>query len=191
MERESLANPAPLGLFGFGMTTVLLNLHNAGLFPLDAMILAMGIFYGGVAQIIAGILEFKKGNTFGVAAFSSYGLFWLSLVFLIVLPELGLGSPPNDASMAAYLFMWGLFTLLMFFGTVRANAALMFVFGSLTILFFLLSLGHLTGIGEITRLAGYEGVVCGLSAVYLAIAEVLNEVHGRTVLPTMPVRSRT
>jgi len=191
LERENLANPAPLGLFGFGMTTVLLNLHNAGLFPLDTMILAMGIFYGGMAQIIAGILEFKKGNTFGVAAFSSYGLFWLTLVFLIVLPELGWGSAPNDASMAAYLFMWGLFTLLMFFGTIRANAALMFVFGSLTVLFFLLSLGHVAGGGVVTRLAGYEGVVCGFSAVYLAIAEVLNEVHGRTVLPIMPMKPRT
>ena len=191
LEQQNLANPAPLGLFGFGMTTVLLNLHNAGLFPLDSMILAMGIFYGGVAQIIAGISEFKKGNTFGMVAFSSYGLFWLTLVFLIVSPQLGWGNAPNGTSMGAYLFMWGLFTLLMFFGTVRTNAALMFVFGSLTVLFFLLSLGNVTGIGEVIRLAGYEGVVCGFSAVYLAIAEVLNEVHGRTVLPTMPMKSTT
>ena len=191
MERENLANPAPLGLFGFGMTTVLLNLHNAGLFPLDAMILAMGIFYGGMAQVIAGISEFKKGNTFGMAAFSSYGLFWLTLVFLIVFPEMGWGSAPNAVSMGAYLFMWGLFTLLMFFGTLRANAALMFVFGSLTVLFFLLSLGNITGIREVTRVAGYEGIVCGFSAIYLAIAEVLNEGHGRTVLPIIPMKSKT
>lgn len=194
MKGENLANPAPLGLFGFGMTTVLLNLHNAGLFPLDAMILAMGIFYGGAAQIIAGIFEFRRGNTFGMTAFSSYGLFWLTLVFLIVFPELGwvrFHSAPNGTSMGAYLFMWGLFTLLMFFGTVRTNVALMFVFGSLAVLFFLLSLGNLTGVDQVVRLAGYEGVVCGFSAVYLAIAEVLNEVHGRTVLPTMPVRSKT
>lgn len=191
MEGENLANPAPLGLFGFGMTTVLLNLHNAGLFPLDAMILAMGIFYGGAAQIIAGIFEFRRGNTFGTTAFSSYGLFWLTLVFLVVAPELGWMSAPNETSMSAYLFLWGLFTLLMFFGTVRANVALMFVFGSLAVLFFLLSLGHATGIDEVTRLAGYEGVVCGFSAVYLAIAEVLNEAHGKTVLPTVPVRSKT
>lgn len=173
------------------MTTVLLNLHNAGLFPLDAMILAMGIFYGGAAQIIAGIFEFRRGNTFGTTAFSSYGLFWLTLVFLVVAPELGWMSAPNETSMSAYLFLWGLFTLLMFFGTVRANVALMFVFGSLAVLFFLLSLGHATGIDEVTRLAGYEGVVCGFSAVYLAIAEVLNEAHGKTVLPTVPVRSKT
>ena len=84
---EKLANPAPLGLMGFGMTTVLLNIHNAGFFPISAMILAMGLAYGGMAQVIAGILEFKKGNTFGVTAFTSYGFFWISLVFLILMPK--------------------------------------------------------------------------------------------------------
>ena len=77
---DNLANPAPLGLMGFGMTTVLLNIHNTGMFPISAVILAMGIFYGGIAQIIAGCMEFKKGNTFGTTAFTSYGLFWLTLV---------------------------------------------------------------------------------------------------------------
>jgi succinate-acetate transporter protein len=83
---SKFSNPAPLGLMAFGMTTVLLNLHNAGFYGLDTMILAMGIFYGGIAQVIAGILEFRKGNTFGTTAFCSYGLFWLTLVFLLVFP---------------------------------------------------------------------------------------------------------
>jgi hypothetical protein len=130
---EKLANPAPLGLLGFGLTTVLLNLHNAGLFPLDTMILAMGIFYGGLAQVIVGIMEFRKGNTFGTVAFTSYGLFWWSLVGLILLPKttllVGLTSPTNLA-MASYFFMWGLFTLVMFFGTLKKNRALQFVFAS-------------------------------------------------------------
>src|SRR3989304_5792823 len=108
---DKLANPAPLGLLGFGLTTVLLNLHNAGFFPLDTMILAMGIAYGGLAQIIVGIMEFKKGNTFGTVAFSSYGLFWWSLVLLLILPKLtfipGLNAP-TETAMAAYFFMWGL-----------------------------------------------------------------------------------
>ena len=91
-----IANAAPLGLMGFGMTTVLLNLHNAGLFALGSMILAMGICYGGLAQIIAGILEFRKGNTFATTAFCSYGLFWLSLVALILLPEAGLDVAPAE-----------------------------------------------------------------------------------------------
>lgn len=189
---EKLANPAPLGLLGFGMTTVLLNLHNAGLFGLNSMILAMGIAYGGLAQVIAGIMEYKKGNTFGTVAFTSYGLFWWSLVILLVFPRtsfwnVGSGSPlqqSSEASMAAYFFMWGLFTFVMFFGTLKTNRALQFVFMSLAILFFLLSIRDAFGIaGLYAQAVGIEGVICGFSAVYLALAEVLNEAHGRIVLP--------
>ncbi|NLB75142.1 MAG: acetate uptake transporter [Crenarchaeota archaeon] len=187
-----LANPAPLGLLGFGLTTVLLNLHNAGLFDLDAMILAMGLAYGGLAQVIVGIMEFKKGNTFGTVAFSSYGLFWWSLVALILLPKstlfIGIVAPSN-ASMAAYFFMWGLFTLAMFFGTLKANRALQFVFMSLAILFFLLTTRELLGNQQwFNTICGVEGVICGASAVYLAIAEVLNESHLKTILPIGKVR---
>jgi len=189
---EKLANPAPLGLMGFGMTTVLLNLHNAGFYPLDTMILAMGLAYGGIAQIIAGVMEFRKGNTFGTTAFCSYGLFWLSLVALHArvlsdsFTNIELFSKP---SMAAYFFMWGLFTAVMFIGTLKANRALQFVFLSLAVLFFLLTARDLTGNGLIGTIAGYEGIVCGLSAVYLALAEVLNETHGRTILPIGKVGS--
>src|SRR3990172_8469714 len=102
------ANPAPLGLTGFGMTTVLLNLHNAGYFELDSMILAMGIFYGGIAQVLAGYMEWKKGNTFGTTAFTSYGFFWLSLVVLLVLPGLGITTAPDVLALSAYLTMWGI-----------------------------------------------------------------------------------
>jgi succinate-acetate transporter protein len=189
---EKLANPAPLGLLGFGLTTVLLNLHNAGFFPLDTMILAMGIAYGGLAQVIVGIMEFKKGNTFGTVAFTSYGLFWWSLVLLLVLPKTtiftGL-SAPTETAMAAYFFMWGLFTFVMFFGTLKTNRALQFVFVSLAILFFLLVARELTAnmvlydFITVNTIAGVEGVICGLSAVYLAFAEVLNEAHQKTVLP--------
>ena len=137
----TLANPAPLGLAAFGMTTVLLNIHNAGFFALGSMILSMGIFYGGIAQVIAGILEYKKGNTFGVTAFTSYGLFWLSLVALITLPHLisGIEAPEKEA-MTAYLFIWGLFTFLMFISSLTKPTALQFVFISLSILFWLLAL---------------------------------------------------
>lgn len=182
-KKDFTANPAPLGLLAFGLTTVLLNLHNAGFFALDAMILGMGLFYGGFAQVIAGIMEWKKGNTFGLTAFTSYGMFWLSLVAIIVLPKLGLGEAPGMLSMVAYLTMWGLFTMFMFLGTLKSSNALKFVFASLAILFFLLALGDLTGDASIKMLAGYEGIVCGASAVYTGLAEVLNEVHGKTVLP--------
>src|SRR5471030_3287400 len=135
--KDTTANPAPLGLLGFGMTTVLLNLHNAGYYELNSMILAMGICYGGVAQIIAGVMEWKKGSTFAATAFISYGFFWLSLVVLLLLPKWTLASAPDGTAMAAYLAMWGLFTAVMFVGTLRLSRALQFVFGSLTILFFL------------------------------------------------------
>ena len=188
--QDKFSNPAPLGLTAFGMTTVLLNFHNAGFYGLDSMILAMGLFYGGIAQVIAGILEFRKGNTFGTTAFCSYGLFWLTLVFLLVFPALGWGAKPSSGSMAAYLFMWGLFTGLMFLGTLRLNRGLQVIFFSLTILFWILSLGDITGNVIITRIAGYEGIFCGLSAIYVAIAEVLNEVYGRIILPIGPVAVR-
>jgi uncharacterized protein len=181
--KDTTANPAPLGLFGFGMTTVLLNLHNAGIYELGSMILAMGIFYGGMCQVIAGIMEWKKKNTFGTVAFTSYGAFWLTLVALIVMPKLGWIDKTSVKGMICYLTLWGIFTLLLFIGTLRLNRALQVVFGSLTILFFLLAIGDATESVAIKTFTGYEGIFCGLSAIYAGIAQVLNEVYGKTVLP--------
>ncbi len=180
---ERGANPAPLGLLGFGVTTVLLNLHNAGFYSLDSMILGMGIFYGGIAQIIAGILEWNKNNTFGTTAFTSYGLFWLSLAGAIVIEEVGWGEAPETTAMAAYLLMWGLFTAGMFLATLRINRALQFIFASLAILFFLLSAAEAADSGLLRKIAGWEGVVCGFAAAYTGLAYVLNEVYGRTIAP--------
>jgi len=182
--KDTTGNPAPLGLLGFGMTTVLLNLHNAGFYELNSMVLAMGICYGGAAQIIAGAMEWKKGNTFATTAFVSYGLFWLSLVTLIVLAKLGWSVPSDEKSMAAYLAMWGLFTAVMFVGTLRLNRALQVVFASLTVLFFLLGIGDFTGAsGGFKHATGYEGIFCGFSAIYAGLAQVLNELFGKIVLP--------
>jgi len=175
---------------GFGMTTVLLNLWNAGIIPLDSPILTMGLFYGGVAQIVAGALEFRKGNTFGMTAFLSYGLFWESFALIVLFKIMGLVSFTPSSSLAAYLFMWGVFTLLMFIGTLKLNGALMFVFGSLFILFFLLAAGNAWSNSSVITFAGYEGVICGLSAMYTSIAQLLNEVYGRAVLPIFPVKPR-
>src|SRR5256714_7019143 len=182
--KDTTGNPAPLGLLGFGMTTVLLNLHNAGFYELNSMILAMGICYGGAAQIIAGTMEWRKGNTFATTAFLSYGLFWLSLVTLIILAKLGWATPSNDTAMAAYLAMWGLFTAVMFIGTLRLNVALQVVFGSLTILFFLLAIGDFINAAPgFRRFTGYEGIFCGFSAIYAGLAQVLNEIYGKVILP--------
>jgi succinate-acetate transporter protein len=185
--KDTTANPAPLGLLGFGLTTVLLNFHNAGFYELNTMVLAMGIFYGGIAQIIAGMMEWKKNNTFGTTAFTSYGLFWLSLVGLILLPSLGLGTAASKPAMAAYFFMWGLFTFVMFLATLRLNRALQFVFLSLTILFLLLTARDFLGSSAIGTLAGYEGIICGLSAIYTGLAQVLNEVYKKVVAPLGPM----
>jgi len=181
--KDTTANPAPIGLLAFGMTTVLLNLHNSGIFPLGTMILAMGIFYGGITQIIAGIMEWKKNNTFGTTAFISFGAFWLALVGMLVLPDLGWGVAPTLSAKVAFLSIWGVFTTGMFIVTLKLNTALQFIFGSLALLFFLLAIGDATGSKVILTIAGIEGIICGVSAIYAALAQVLNEVYGRTVLP--------
>lgn len=181
--RDTTANPAPLGLMGFGLTTVLLNLHNAGIIPIGSAILAVGLLGGGLAQIVAGAMEWKKKNTFGTVAFTSYGFFWISLVALILMPRFGLADATDRSGMAAYLFVWGLFTVVMFVATLKMNRAIMLVFFALALLFFLLAVADATGSEALTRLAGFEGIACGLGAIYIGAAQILNEVYGRTVLP--------
>ncbi|MCX8582358.1 MULTISPECIES: acetate uptake transporter [unclassified Gilliamella] len=183
MEQTKLANPGPLGLMGFGMTTILLNIHNAGFFPVMTAIVSMGIFYGGLAQVIAGILEFRKGNTFGTTAFTSYGFFWIALVGIWYLPTSPATAPTDATFVGIFLALWGIFTAFMFIGTLKGNRVLQFVFASLTVLFALLAIGNICGNHDIIHIAGFEGIICGASAIYLAMAEVLNEQYGRTILP--------
>ncbi|MDL2206665.1 acetate uptake transporter [Eubacteriales bacterium OttesenSCG-928-N13] len=181
-QKTPIANPSPLGLLGFGMTTVLLNLHNAGLLPLSIVIVAMGLAMGGAAQIVAGIMEFKNGNTFGATAFTAYGFFWWSLVLIWVNPMANI-RPADDTSMGFYLLLWAVFTTFMFIGTLKHNRATQVVFGSLALLFFLLSLGDFTGSGVIKTIAGVVGIVCGLSAIYSAMAQVVNGEYGKQIMP--------
>ena len=179
-----IANPGPLGLLGFGMTTVLLNLHNAELLPLSIAIVAMGIALGGLAQIIAGIRELCQGNTFAGTAFTAYGLFWWSLVLIWANPFQTAGIASADKiSMGYYLLLWGIFTAFMFVGTLKHNRATQVVFGSLTVLFILLALGDFTGIHTITVIAGFEGIFCGLSAIYNAMGQILNAEYGKKIIP--------
>lgn len=179
---DKIANPSPLGLLGFGLTTVLLNIHNAGFLDLNIMILAMGIVYGGFAQLVAGVMEFKKGNTFAATAFTSYAMFWWSLVLIWVNPFEAIAKA-DPISMGVYLSMWGFFTFVMFISTLKHNKATQIVFGSLTILFALLAIGDFTGNAFIKLVAGYEGIFCGASAIYAGLAQVLNEDFGKQVLP--------
>lgn len=174
-------NPAPLGLLGFGMTTILLNLANSGIIPMSIVILSMGLALGGLAQIIAGLLEFKMGNTFGGTAFTSYGLFWWSLVLIKTNKETSLNA--DLTSMGFYLLIWGIFTLFMFIGTLKHNTISKIVFGSLTLLFFLLAIADFTNSSTMTQIAGTVGILCGLSAFYSAVGQIVNEEFNKIIFP--------
>jgi succinate-acetate transporter protein len=144
---NTVANPAPLGLLGFGMTTILLNLHNAQIIPLSAVIVAMGAFVGGAAQLVAGMMEFRNRNTFGATAFTSYGFFWLSLIFIWMNPFKGIDAA-DSRSVAFYLLLWGIYTAFMFVGTLKHNRGTQVVFGTLALLFLTLSAADFTGNNE-------------------------------------------
>ncbi|MDR3000806.1 MAG: acetate uptake transporter [Fibromonadaceae bacterium] len=180
-ETQKRANPGPLGLIGFGLTTVLLNLKNAGVIELSIMIAAMGFAVGGLAQIIAGILEFREKSTFGGTAFTAYGFFWISLVVIWVNPS---SLPAADlTSMGFYLLVWGTLTVFMFICTFKHSRVTRFVFGSLVLLFFMLAIGDFTQNETITRIAGVIGIICGSSALYSAVAQLINEEFGRVIFP--------
>ena len=193
---EKMADPAPLGLISFGATTMLISLiHHVLNGEVDSIILGMGLAYGGLAQVIAGVMEYRRGNTFGMVAFTSYGLFWWSYAILNLLPRsqfLYGYNPPSYESFTAYYVIWGLFTLIMYFGTLKASLALQTVFITLTTLFFLiaaksaiLAFTTLTpsDLTEFSLIIGVEGVITGFSAFYLGLAKIINEIHQRTVLP--------
>ena len=182
-QAEKSVNPGPLGLLGFGMTTVLLNLHNAGIIELSIVIVAMGFALGGAAQIVAGITELRIGNSFGGTAFTAYGFFWWSLCLIWINP-FGPGILSADPiSMGFYLLLWGIFTLFMFIGTLTHNRITQIVFLSLALLFFLLAIGDFTGSRSIKIIAGFVGIFCGLSAIYSAVAQIVNGEFNRTIFP--------
>ncbi len=186
-----LANPAVLGLTCFGLTTMLLNLHNVGIIKdFDAAIMGLGFFVGGLAQVIAGCMEYRKGNTFGTTAFIGYGTFWISLCFAqLAQKKLGIALVENQG-LAWYLLLWGIFTLFMTVGTFKVNRIMQVVFVTLTVLFFLLAICHWAEIkaGEgLMVVSGIIGLITGFSALYLAMAENLNEMYGKTLLPIWPM----
>jgi len=183
-----LANPAPLGLGGFALTTFVLNVHNAGLIDIGAA-LPLGLFYGGLAQLVAGFLEFRTGNTFGMTAFASYGAFWIALASMVLMEMNKIISP--DASkgwLLVTLIAWTIFTFVLWIGTFKHNKALIWVFSTLIILFILLDVAVWTGNKTITHIAGWEGIFCALTAWYLMAALILNDSYGRIVLPVGPVQ---
>lgn len=177
------ANPAPLGLAGFGLTTVVLSAINAGLLPKEATpaVVPLAFAFGGVAQIIAGAMEFKNNNTFGTVAFTSYGVFWWWFAFLHWTIGAGWLKPPAPSGVGVTLLMWGVFTFCLWIATFRASFAIWSVFLLLWITFFLLGGGDLGwGTG---RLGGWLGLATGFDALYVSFAEVTNGAFGRTVIP--------
>jgi succinate-acetate transporter protein len=179
----TFANPTPLGLVSFGLTTVLLSIANAGLLPVEAAIVAMAFFLGGISQTIAGIMEFFRGNTFGCSAFVAFGSFWLSLFGIWVFPVLGWNKTENLPLLGAWIGLWTIYAFLLLLGIFKGGRILTFVFVTLVIVFGSLSVYYFTGAQAICTFAGYLGIICGGSAVYLGAAIILDETAGKKILP--------
>lgn len=180
---DSTTNPAAFGLCGFGMSTLLLNLHNVGLFPLDSMIMAMGIFFGGIAQVMVGSLEGKKNNMFGMVAFGSYGFFWIILITLMMLPKIGLGEAPTPEAMGWFLTVWGIFSTGLFIATFNLTKMMRVLFASVAILFFTLAIADFTGNHTVKIIAGIDGIFSGSFALFIALAMVINDTFNKEIIP--------
>ena len=184
--KPAFANPAPLGLVGFGLTTVLLSLVNAGVLPAggEQVVLPMALAYGGLIQILAGLLEFRTGNTFGTTAFLSYGAFWWWFALLIMFGSHGvLDLSHAGSTIGVALLGWGVFTLYMWVATFKLAKALWWVFLTLWVTFFLLGFGALFGMHGLHVIGGWLGLVCGLLAMYTSFGLVTNATFGRPVVP--------
>src|SRR4051812_18855748 len=189
----SFADPGPLGLAAFALTTFTLSLFNAGLAPeaLEPLVLPIALFYGGLAQFLAGMWEFRKANTFGATAFGSYGAFWIAFAAYVqfIEPKLTASrASETEVKVATGLFLvgWALFTLYMLVASLRTNAGLISVFATLFLTFLLLALADLLGASGLAVVGGIVGLVSALCAWYTSAAIVTNETWGRTVLPVGP-----
>jgi succinate-acetate transporter protein len=184
-----IADPGPLGLGAFAMTTFFLSCVNAGFLPksVEGVVLGLALFYGGIAQVLAGMWEFVKGNTFGAVAFTSYGAFWLSFWYLIAHVDLRAAAPGDAAKgIGVFLLAWTIFTLYMLVCALRTNTLLVAVFGALFLTFACLTWGEFSGVTGITRIGGYLGLVTAVLAWYGSMAGVLNATAKHTVLPVFP-----
>lgn len=180
---SKFGNAGALGLSAFGVTTFCLMMHNTGFMGMSTMIFAMGMFYGGVIQVIVGIMEWKMGNTFGTVAFSSYGAFWLAFSFMEIMPMVGLGAAPDGKSVGVFMVAWTIFTIFMFISTLKIIRILQVVFGIACIGFPLLAIHAFTGDSTIGTVAAYIGIILALAALYGGQAQIVNEVYGKEVLP--------
>jgi succinate-acetate transporter protein len=174
---------------GFGLTTIMLSLSNAGYFALGPAVLTMGLLFGGVAQVIAGLMEFKKGNTYGMTIFCSFGFFWIVVITTILAVQIGLWPQrETGVGMAWLFFIWGMFTVYLLIGSLRTSRAMQVTVLSLTLVLFLLSASDGFAIADLKTLAGYVGIIAGAGAVYMAASYVLAETLGRDVLPVFLIK---
>lgn len=183
LSKHTPANPAPLGFIAVGLTIVFYGFYLAGFYGLNSMIFTLGLVYGGITLLIVSAMEYKNGNTFGTVAFGLYGIYWISDILILIFAKLGWGIAPDVNSIAIFYFIWGLFTVGIFIGTLKLSRIIQFFFLTLAILFFLLTAAELTGNLTLTLIAGYEGILCGASGIYIGLAEVLNDLYDRKVLP--------
>ena len=189
----TVANPSPLGLSAFALTTFVLSCINAGFFDAGTtnIIVGLAVFYGGIAQLLAGMWEFRTGNTFGATAFTSYGAFWLALGVIFV-PGFGIGTALGTTNLhpalGLFLLGWTIFTLLMFLGTLKSNGALIALFGLLFLTFLFLTIGELGASTVSHQIGGYLGILTAIVAWYTALAGVLSSGRSAFQLPVFPMR---
>jgi uncharacterized protein len=186
----SIADPAPLGLAAFALTTFVLSMFNADLVDPagEPIVVGLALAYGGAAQLLAGMWEFRKGNTFGATAFSSYGAFWLSFWAYVAFFAEGVPEANRGSAVGLYLIAWGIFTTYMWVASFRTNAAVNLVFLLLAITFFVLGIGDAAGNDTVSKLGGWLGLATAVAAWYASFAGVTNSTFGRTMLPVWPLR---
>jgi hypothetical protein len=180
---DQTANPAPLGLCAFGTTTILLSLWNAGVIGITSPIFAMAIFYGGIAQIIAGLMEWKKNNNFGFLTFVSFGFFWMTFAGVLMLPALGLAQAPKPVDLAAFLAVWGIVAFGLLVCTLNMHRSLQVTVLAVFLTIVLLVAAELTESGLVKLAGGLMGILAGALAIYIGLGQVINEVHNRKIIP--------
>jgi succinate-acetate transporter protein len=187
---ETIADPAPLGLAAFALTTFVLSMFNAGLVDAkgEPIVLGLALAYGGAAQLLAGMWEFRKGNTFGATAFSSYGAFWISFWAYVAFFAKGIPEANRGTAAGLYLIAWGIFTTYMWVASLRTTAAVNLVFLLLAVTFFVLGIGDAIGNDTISKLGGWIGLATAVAAWYASFAGVTNFTFGREVLPVRPLQ---
>jgi succinate-acetate transporter protein len=189
----AIANPAPLGLAAFALTTFVLSMVNSGLVSdkAEPVVFGLALAYGGIAQLLAGMWEFKTGNTFGATAFSSYGAFWISFWALVTFFLKDIPKDEAGAAVGLYLWAWGIFTAYMFIASLRTTVAVALVFFLLTATFIILGIGNSGGSSGVVKFGGWVGLATALAAWYASFAQVINSTFGRTVAPLGPLTRAT